>query len=582
MAQLTKTSSSTANALSVEVNTELRDVLAALASAGDVAYVWNIDSDVITWHGSLQMLGFDEGMKLASGQAFAERINPDDLLQRQQQLHAHYARGLPFDCEYRVRLQGGSFGWLHDRGTAELDHVGRPKRLRGVVRLVTTRKTQEQRLELLANYDDLTGHFNKKRLREVLDHQLAATLRAGSSGAYFAIGIDKLATINDAFGYDAADQVLIEIGRRLDRCLRVSDVVGRVGGDRFGVILAHCVEAHVNAAAEKILATVSRSPIETAAGPIYATVSIGSTIFPDQAKTSYEVMTRAESALSEAKRAGRDCFVPYRLSEEQRRRHRVGMALGEQVQRALKENRLPLAYQPVVSSVTGEVDYYECLLRMISEDGRIVAAGAFVAAIEQMGFIRVIDRYVLETAVEQIEKHPGFCLGINISGLTATDRAWLRAVTAMLKDKPEIASRVLVEITETAALHDLEESARFVAALRDLGCRVALDDFGAGFTSLRHLQALAVDTVKIDGSFVRNLTQSEDNQVFLRHLVGLANTLGLQTVAEMVETAEEAAILQREGVAFLQGYYFGKPTLDKPWLQPPALVRPPLVAGSKG
>jgi diguanylate cyclase (GGDEF)-like protein len=521
MAQLTKTSSSTANALSVEVNTELRDVLAALASAGDVAYVWNIDSDVITWHGSLQMLGFDEGMKLASGQAFAERINPDDLLQRQQQLHAHYARGLPFDCEYRVRLQGGSFGWLHDRGTAELDHVGRPKRLRGVVRLVTTRKTQEQRLELLANYDDLTGHFNKKRLREVLDHQLAASFRAGASGAYLAIGIDKLATINDAFGYDAADQVLIEIGRRLDRCLRVSDVVGRVGGDRFGVILAHCGESHVSAAAEKILATVSRSPIETAAGPIYATVSIGSTIFPDQAKTSYEVMTRAESALSEAKRAGRDCFVPYRLSEEQRRRHRVGMALGEQVQRALKENRLPLAYQPVVSSVTGEVDYYECLLRMISEDGRIVAAGAFVAAIEQMGFIRVIDRYVLETAVEQIEKHPGFCLGINISGLTATDRAWLRAVTAMLKDKPEIASRVLVEITETAALHDLEESARFVAALRDLGCRVALDDFGAGFTSLRHLQALAVDTVKIDGSFVRNLTQSEDNQVFLRHLVGV-------------------------------------------------------------
>ena len=162
----------------------------------------------------------------------------------------------------------------------------------------------------------------------------------------------------------------------------------------------------------------------------------------------------------------------------------------------------------MVSSATGEVDYYECLLRMIDEDGRIVAAGAFVAAIEQMGFIRLIDRYVLETAVEEIASHPGFCLGFNISGLTATDRAWLRAVTAMLKDKPEIASRLLVEITETAALHDIEESARFVATLRDLGCRIALDDFGAGFTSLRHLQALAVDTVKIDGSFVRNLAQS--------------------------------------------------------------------------
>jgi EAL domain-containing protein (putative c-di-GMP-specific phosphodiesterase class I) len=218
---------------------------------------------------------------------------------------------------------------------------------------------------------------------------------------------------------------------------------------------------------------------------------------------------------------------------------------------------------------------------MIGEDGRTVAAGAFVAAIEQMGFIRVIDRYVLETAVEEIASHPGFCLGINISGLTATDRAWLRAVTAMLKDKPEIANRVLVEITETAALHDLEESARFVASLRDLGCRVALDDFGAGFTSLRHLQALAVDTVKIDGSFVRNLTQSEDNQIFLRHLVGLANTLGLQTVAEMVETAEEADILRHEGVAFLQGYYFGKPTLDKPWTHPHIAPSSPLVAGGK-
>lgn len=572
MAELTKKLENATTSADAENSVELHTVLAALAAAGDVAYVWNIESDVIRWHGSLDILGFDQSVSLATGQAFAERINPDDLLLRQKQLHAHYARGVPFDCEYRVRFRGGSFGWLHDRGTAELDAIGRPKRLLGVIRLVTSRKVQEQRLELLANYDDLTGHFNKKRLREALDHQLAASFRAGSPGSYLAIGIDKLATINDGFGYDAADQVLIEIGRRLDRCLRVSDVVGRVGGDRFGVILAHCGESQIGAAAEKVLATASRTPIETAAGPIYATISIGGVIFPEQAKTSYEVMTRAESALSEAKRAGRDCFVPYRLSEEQRSRHRVGMALGEQVQRALKQNRLPLAYQPVVSCATGEVDYYECLLRMIDESGRSIPAGAFVAAIEQLGFIRVIDRYVLETAVEEIAAHDGFRLGINISGLTATDRAWLRAVTALLKDRPEIADRLLVEITETAALHDLEESARFVAALRDLGCRVALDDFGAGFTSLRHLQALAVDTIKIDGSFVRNLMQSEGNQVFLRHLVGLANTLGLHTVAEMVETAEEAAILKREGVAFLQGYHFGKPTLEKPWLTAPPLA----------
>jgi EAL domain-containing protein (putative c-di-GMP-specific phosphodiesterase class I) len=242
------------------------------------------------------------------------------------------------------------------------------------------------------------------------------------------------------------------------------------------------------------------------------------------------------------------------------------MALGERVQRALKDHRLTFAYQPVVDSATGVVNYYECLLRMIGEDGNIVPASQFVPVIEQLGFIRLIDRYVVEKAVEEVSAFPGYRLGFNISGLTATDRSWLRAVTSLLKDKPSVAQDLVVEITETAALYDLDESARFVSTLRDLGCRVALDDFGAGFTSLRHLQALAVDTVKIDGSFVRNLADNHDNQIFLRHLVGLANGFNLLTVAECVETPEEAAILRREGVGFLQGYYFGRPTLEKPWL----------------
>jgi diguanylate cyclase (GGDEF)-like protein len=550
------------------------NALRALVSAGDVAYVWDIETDVIEWHGSLKALGFADGAGLATGQAFADRVSPDDMLLRQQRLHAHYARGAPFDCEFRLRLEAGGFAWLHDRGSAEFDTVGRPKRLRGVLRLVTGRKAQEQRLEHLANYDELTGHFNKKRLRETLDHLLAASLRSGNPGSYFAVGIDKLATINDAFGYRAADAVLIEIGQRLDRCLRVSDVIGRVGGDRFGIVLAHCAEQHVGIAAEKILGVISQMPVETLVGPVYVTASIGGATFPGQAKTAYELMTRAESALAEAKRAGRNCFVPYLLSEEQRQRHRAGMALGERVQRALKEDRLTFAYQPVVDSETGEVNYHECLLRMIAEDGSVICAGDFVAAIEQLGFIRVIDRYVLEMAVEEVTANSGFCLGFNISGLTATDRPWLRAVTAILKDRPETASRLVVEITETAALHDIEESARFVGKLRELGCRIALDDFGAGFTSLRHLQALAIDTVKIDGSFVHNLTQNPDNQVFLRHLVGLAKGLNLNTVAECVETAEEATILRREGVGFLQGYYFGEPTLAKPWNASPRLAAP--------
>jgi diguanylate cyclase (GGDEF)-like protein len=514
-------------------------------------------------------LGVRDAVALSTGRRFAERIHPDDRAHRQARLAAHVARAEPFECEYRVRGETGALVWVQDRGRAEIDPKGQARRLTGVLRTVTSRKAEEQRLERLANYDELTGHFNRMRLRQALDQAVASALRA-APGAYLVIGIDKLATINDAFGYETADQVIVEIGQRLDRNLRESDVIGRVGGDRFGIVLTNCPEEGVAVAAEKILSRVSEAPIETPAGPIYATVSIGSASFPGQARTAYEVMARAETALAEAKRVGRDCFVPYRLAEAQRRQQRVDMALGERVQRALKEDRLRFAYQPIVDAATGAVDYHECLLRMVAEDGAIVAAGGFVPVMEQLGFIRLLDRHVLERAVAEASEHPEVALGFNISGLTAADRAWLRLVVSLLRDRPDVARRLTVEITETAALHDIEESARFVGTLRELGCRVALDDFGAGFTSLRHLQALSVDIVKIDGSFVRGLADSHENQVFLRHLVGLAQGFGLGTVAECVETEREAAILRKEGVRFLQGYQFGRPSLERSSLAPSA------------
>jgi len=547
--------------------TVVRHLLAALASAGDLAYIWDAASDRLAWHGApTAQLGATDGSALATGKGFEARIHPDDRPHRHSRLEAHVTRGEAFECEYRLCGDVGCEIWVQDRGTAELDASGGIRRLLGVLRHVTSRKAEEQRLERLANHDELTGHFNRSRLREALAQVVAASLRSGLPGAYLAIGIDKLAVINDAFGYETADQVIIEIGQRLDRQFRDSDVIGRVGGDRFGVVLTNCPESHVSTVAEKILALISQTQIATRAGPIYATVSIGGACFPDQTKTAHDVMTRAETALSEAKRAGRDCFVPYRFAEAQRRQQRIDMALGERVQRALKDDRLVFAYQPVVDSETSAVDYYECLIRMIAEDGSIVAAGEFVPVIEQLGFIRLLDRHVLDRAVIEATQHPEIALGFNISGLTAADHAWLRLVVSLLRDKPQVARRLTVEITETAALYDIQESARFVGTLRELGCRVALDDFGAGFTSLRHLQALDVDIVKIDGSFVRHLADSYDNQIFLRHLVGLADGFGLITVAESVESAKDAAILRKEGVRFLQGYYFGRPIVQPPWL----------------
>jgi len=543
---------------------------AALEAAGDVAYSWDLDLDRLEWSGRLPAAGIECAAELATGRRFAGRIHPDDLVHRQLMLANHFEREAAFDCEYRVRGAEGGFIWVHERGRAQRDGTGRPQRMLGVIRAIGDRKAEQSRLEQLANYDELTGHFNKSRLREAIDQIIAANQRIPSPAAFLSIGVDNMTMINDLFGYQAADTVLIEIGRRLDACLRVSDLIGRLGGDRFGIVLSHCPPDNIPAAAEKVIAAINSMPITTSRGPVYATVSIGGVSFPDQGLTSYDVITRAENALAEAKRAGRDCYTHYRMTHEQRERQRRGLSIGEEVQAALREDRIMFAFQPIISAATGEVDYYECLLRMRSRDGRIVPAGEFVPVLEQLGFIRLIDRYVLDKALAEVAAHPEVRLGFNISGLTAADRPWLRALTSQLRNKPEIAARVVVEITETAALYDIEESARFVSALRHTGCRVALDDFGAGHTSLRHLQCLAVDTVKIDGSFISNLAASPDSQVFLRHLLGLANGFGLHTVAEGVETAEAAAILHREGIGYLQGYYYGRPSLDRPWLDPAA------------
>ncbi|HWX30224.1 MAG TPA: EAL domain-containing protein [Steroidobacteraceae bacterium] len=251
---------------------------------------------------------------------------------------------------------------------------------------------------------------------------------------------------------------------------------------------------------------------------------------------------------------------------KQSQRARRDLAVGAAIEAALRQDRLMFAFQPVVCAATGVTDYFESLLRIRDERGTIVASGEFITVSEELGLIGHIDRYALERTVQELAAHPDVRLGFNISGLTACDRTWLRSLMSLLRERPELARRLVVEITETAALCDIEESARFIDTLRALGCRVALDDFGAGHTSLRHLQILPVDIVKIDGSLVRNLTKQSQCRVFLRHLLGLARGFGLTTVAECVESAEEATLLRAEGIGYFQGYHFGRPSLERAWL----------------
>jgi EAL domain-containing protein (putative c-di-GMP-specific phosphodiesterase class I) len=256
------------------------------------------------------------------------------------------------------------------------------------------------------------------------------------------------------------------------------------------------------------------------------------------------------------------------MNDRQRQDHCRAMVIGEEIKRAIKEDRLMFAFQPVVRATDFMVEFYECLLRMRSLDGEIVPAFKFVPIIERLGLTRLMDRHVLELAFKELVAHPDVRLALNISGFTAADPGWLRRAISLFAGRPDIARRLIIEITETAAVQDIDETARFVTTVRDLGCQVALDDFGAGYTSFRHLKGLTIDIVKIDGSFVLDVATNDDNRVFVRTLLGLAKSFGLRTVAECVETHADALILREEGVDWLQGYFFAKPSLDRLWLQP--------------
>lgn len=550
-----------------DMSQDLARLRAAFAASGDVTYDWNLVDDVITWDGPCtELFGHNELAVLSSGDSFHRAINPQDLPERLKTLSDHLSGQRDFACEYRVRCGQGRFRWVQDRGAAHFSDSGRAVRLVGVLRGIDEQKQAEARLEYLATYDELTGLFNKTRLRDGLAERLAAGARSGHRSAYLVVGIDKLTLINDTFGYETGDAVVVQVGHRLERSLRASDMIGRVGGDRFGIALGQSSEEFASACADKILCDVRMTPVKTPSGPLHVTVSIGVVTLPEAGDSAYDLITKAETALHEAKKQGRNCFISYFLTDHQREQRRKNIETAEKVRAALKSGRLTFAYQPIVETKTGAHAYYECLVRMVRENGQIVAAAEFVPVVEQMGMVRLVDRYALEMAVAELSRYPEVKLAINVSGLTVQDESWLRAFRALVGEKPSIASRLMIEITETAAMQDIEDSAKFVAAVRASGCRVALDDFGAGYTSFRHFKNLVVDVVKIDGSFVRGVADNADNQLFVHTLLTFANGFGLDTVCECVETQAEADLLSRQGAKYLQGYHCGRPLVERLWL----------------
>jgi diguanylate cyclase (GGDEF)-like protein/PAS domain S-box-containing protein len=545
---------------------ELERFKVAVESVGDAVYDWTSANDEIVWSGPVdEVVGHGAGTQIKSGRDYLKGISEEGRASRDRELRQAILSQTGFTVEYKYDFGTGEASWLEERGTCFLDETGALARIVGVVRDITERKKREARLTFLATYDELTGHLNRSRLCASLSEALTQAHRHHRPGAYVVIGIDGLALINESHGYDIADELIQMVGERISFALRKHDLMGRVAGNKFGVVLPNAGRDDMELVASRLLEAVRSEPFQTSAGKTIATISIGCVELDEGVKSSQEAMSRAEEALDSAKRNGRDCYVVHHASPAKVSWRRRNRAVADSIVSALSEERMKLAFQPIVHTETGETAMYECLIRMEKPGGEIASAGEFIPVAEQLGLVRLIDQRVQELVIREARRSPDTIFTFNVSGYTASDTPWMRKFLEVMEENQDIAHQLVIELTETVALREVEESVSFLKALRGLGCRVAIDDFGAGYTSFRNLQALEVDIVKIDGAFVRDLASSADNRMFVKTLVELAKNFGVEVIAEWVETDAEVKILREYGVEYLQGFLFGAGKMETPW-----------------
>jgi EAL domain-containing protein (putative c-di-GMP-specific phosphodiesterase class I) len=306
---------------------------------------------------------------------------------------------------------------------------------------------------------------------------------------------------------------------------------------------------------------VRDTTIHTSAGPMRAAISTGAVALPRDAATVAEGVTHALDALEAAKRSPDGGVVVHQPEMASNRARRREHALSDSVVAALEDDRLLLALQPIVHAESGKPAYYEGLLRLRRRDGTLISASEFVGDAEKLGLARLIDVRALELGLALLARHPELTLSLNVSGLTAGDASWIAALTRGTDESPDLARRLVIEITETALIHDLDRVAAFVDVLRAKGCKVAIDDFGSGYTSFRFLKSLKVDILKIDGMFVDDLPHDAQGRVIVKTMIDMAKALGLATVAEWVSDEAARDVLRDAGATHLQGFLYGKPIL---------------------
>lgn len=451
--------------------------------------------------------------------------------------------------------------WFHTR----LNHFGSESPLILSIGLdITDRKIAEDRLKWLANHDPLTNLYNRRKFQQEFNIILHKSLKKNQPGAILYFDLDQFKYVNDTSGHQAGDALLQRIANKIKHVTRSTDLIARLGGDEFALVIQNTNQFDAIQIAEKLFNSIHSIDYKVNEHPFKITVSIGIAMFPEHGHNIQDLLANADLAMYQSKESGRGRIHLYSPNSDFQYKLKSQVYWKDQIERALADDRFVLYYQPILDIQENKISHYETLLRMVDEQNNIVSPGQFIPIAEQVGLISHIDHMVIKKALDThkllCEQGLAITLSINLSGHALSDLKLQRWICDALSNDQIDPSLIIFEITETIAVSNFSSAQKMMKEIRSRGCKFAIDDFGVGFSSFYYLMHLPVDYVKIDGSFIKEILHSKEDQVLVHALADIAKGLGKKTIAEFVENGEILSKLKSYGIDYAQGYYIGKPS----------------------
>ncbi len=521
---------------------------------------WKVDfvSNVIK---DISGLSADEFIE-KSISVYFEKILPQDLPLLQEAFEKAVREGAMFSVDYRIRHPNGDFRWVHDHGRAIRGEDGRITHVDGVISDTTERTKEKERFNQLVYYDALTNLPNRELFVDRLDQAIQQARRKKESGAVLALDLDHFKRINDTLGHPIGDQLIKAVSVRLLKLLFDSDTVTRISGGAFIILLPRVTKAEDAENVATKLLTAFKAPFLINEHELFTSCSIGIALFPNDGETSDILIKNADAAMHISKERGKDRYQLFSSSIANNSFERL--VLENSLRRALERNEFQLYYQPQLDLRTGKTIGAEALIRWKHPDLGFIPPMEFIPVAEETGLIHPIGEWVLKTACAQkkLWDEQGF-KDLRISVNLSARQFHYANLVDMVGDtirKSGIDARCLdLELTESTIMDRLEETTLTLKRLKNMGTHISIDDFGTGYSSLMYLKTFPIDCVKIDKSFVNDVTTDPDDQAITHAIISMAHSLKLEVVAEGVETKEQLDLLKSQSCDIIQGYLFSKP-----------------------